>query len=113
MQEMLDQFTSSQRALTALREMPDLAKGVLNSLCDYLQALNAQQVANHPNFVKNFRGIVNFIDLKAKELKCSVPASFPAVQKFTMMLQRILNKNESPKPSSLPATRSRTGNQSK
>ncbi|KAF9257239.1 hypothetical protein L218DRAFT_1006407 [Marasmius fiardii PR-910] len=86
MQEMLDQFTSSQRALTALREMPDLAKGS--------KPLNAQQVANHPNFVKNFHGIVDFIDLKAKELKCSVLASFPAVQKFAVMLQRILNENE-------------------
>ncbi|KAF9255604.1 hypothetical protein L218DRAFT_967131, partial [Marasmius fiardii PR-910] len=88
MQEMLDQFTSSQRALTALREMPDLAKGVLNSLCDYLsKPLNAQQVANHPNFIKNFRGIVDFINLKAKELKCSLLASFLAVQKFAVMLQ--------------------------
>ncbi|KAF9256947.1 hypothetical protein L218DRAFT_1006737 [Marasmius fiardii PR-910] len=55
MQEMLNQFTSSQRALTALREMPDLAKGS--------KPLNAQQVANHPNFVKNVHGVAAVLEI--------------------------------------------------
>ncbi|KAF9257372.1 hypothetical protein L218DRAFT_1080950 [Marasmius fiardii PR-910] len=112
-QDLNDRFQSAQKAFASLKDQPEIAKSVLMALSDHLtKPLNAQQVVVHPGFVALFWGIVDFLDLKAKDLRTKSPPSLVAAHRFAQILVRMQNEQEL-KAKSIPAPSSKRGKKSK
>ncbi|KAF9261852.1 hypothetical protein L218DRAFT_1044852 [Marasmius fiardii PR-910] len=112
-QDLNDRFQSAQKAFASLKDQPEIAKSVLMALSDHLtKPLNAQQVVVHLGFMALFRGIVDFLDLKAKDLHTESPPSLVAAHWFAQILVRMQNEQEL-KAKSIPALSSKRGKKSK